>query len=333
MPRVTLDDLRNNTRIPECLNIPPNDSRFVVFINESVKRLMTKGLFWGSFSTFDISVTSRLMSLPPQIETLEAIAISLVPLPIRDTFYQFIDAGWGQRDETATNGSGISECFYLNNFPVVTDVATPYSTLTLMCDLATDVGKTITLLGYDSNGNWIRTIQGGVYADGEVVSLAQSPIGTATSKVYSKITDIQAPSTLDGQWWLYQGSTMLGNYQYWETRPSYKRYLVPFVSGNTVTARVIGRRTYVPVKNGTDYPIIGNAAALKLACMAIRAEEEQNYSLASVLWNGGMDKNGNPIMGAKQELDAELQFQLGVGREVAIDIKAMPYVEPVPVLM
>ena len=39
--------------------------------------------------------------VPPYIETLESASISSMPLPIRDSFYQFIDSGWGVRDETA----------------------------------------------------------------------------------------------------------------------------------------------------------------------------------------------------------------------------------------
>lgn len=323
--RTTVYDIKYNSRICEALNIPPTDPRLLAMLNEAVPRLMSKGLFWGAYGTFDIAVTSKFLTLPAQIETIESIAIALEPIPIRDSFYQFVEAGWGQRDETYPNGTGIKEALHLGNFPVIADVGTP-SILNLSCDLPSDAGKPVLLLGYDQNNNWIRTLQSGVYSDGEVVALAQSPAGTNTTKQYSRVVDIQPPSNLDGQWWLFQGTTMLGNYQYWETRPSYKRFLVPFLNIPT-TARVIGRRAFVPVRNDTDYPIIGNLAALKLACLAVRAEEFNEWSVSNILWNGGTDKAGNTIIGAKQELDNELQFELGVGRQIAVDIRPMPYVE------
>jgi hypothetical protein len=327
----TFGDVKNS-RIPQCINIAPTDSRLPVYVNECVRRLMTRGLFVGCYGTFDISVSSQLMSLPPHLATLEAMSLCRAPLPIRDSSYQFVESGYGIRDETSPNGSGIEECLLLGNFPTAVDVSSTPSVLNVKCDLATDVFKVVTILGYDQNSNWVRTVVAGAYQNGEQVALAQGG-GTNTVTQFSKITDVIPPADLDGQWWIYQGATLLNNYQFWETRPSYKRYLIPFISGVTTTSRVIGRRSFVPVKNDNDYLIIGNLAAIKLGCMAIKSEEEYNFATATILWNGGTTKTGQKIMGAIEELDMELQYELGVGRQVTIDIRPTQYTEPVETLV
>lgn len=332
--KTTLADIKAG-RIPEFLNVPPDDPRLVQWVNEATKRLMTRGLYWGAYATMDVAVTSTILTLPPQLQTLEAIALGLVPLPIRGTWYQFIDSGWGQRDETSTYGTGIQECQYLNNYPTIADITTA-GVLTVKCDLASDevavTPKTVLILGYDQNNNWIRTIQDGVYADGEVVNFAVA--GTATTLQFSKITDIQVQSAMDGQWWLYiggVGGTLLGHYQHWETKPSYKRYLIPYVGGINNTARIVGRRAFIPVANDNDYLIIGNLAAMKLACRAVRAEELYEWDLATLLWNGGETEGGQKVMGALQELDAELQYELGVSQTMVTQSRPEHYevVEPI----
>ena len=196
----------------------------------------------------------------------------------------------------------------------------------MKCDLLSDAAKTVLILGYDSTGNWIRTTQGGVVADGEVVALAQGA-GTLTVNTFSKITGIQAPTNLDGQWWAYLGSTagtLLGNYQWFDVVPSWKRYLIPFINATVTTVEIMGKLAFFPVKNDADFLIIGNLAALKLQCKAIISEENNSWQEAQLL-----------SASAIQELELELDHQLGAGRELGISIKGsnIGSIEPVPALM
>jgi hypothetical protein len=129
---------------------------------------------------------------------------------------------------------------------------------------------------------------------------------------------------MDGQWWLYQGDTitgiMIGHYQYWEVNPSYQQYLVPFVGANVSTITAMAKLAFRPVKNDNDYLIIGNIAALKLACMACRSEEEHNFGESNFLWNGGIMKDGSKRIGAIQELDSELGHIQGDGQQIGINL-------------
>lgn len=336
--------LAKNARIPEAINISSTDSRFLQYLNQATERLLWRGKFWNTYARYVVTVSSQFFTLPPYIETLERFSVNKVPMPIHDDWYQFLDTGWGPRDDTLSIGSGINEALYRGNFPTAVDVPSPGGTVTVKCDRSTDVGKPVLILGRDINNNWVRTTQAGVIADGEVVLLAQGAGNTsATQWAPAGIVAIQPPhntdgsSSLDGQWWLYFGGvtgTLLSRYEYWETSPSYKRYLVPGPASNagTVTVEVMGKKAFYPVKNDTDYLVVGNLAALKLACMAILAEDDHNWGEANLLWNGGRDKKtGVTIIGAVQELDLELQHQLGDGREIGMQIRGSNIGEIVPV--
>ena len=322
--RTTLGDAKSNriSRLPQAINIRPDDLRFLSYVNEATLRLMHKGKWWGTFGRFSISISSQILTLPPVLDTIELINVAKCPVPLRSRWFEFLSNGYGTRNNTLPNGSGLNECLEQNASPTIVAIASPYTVLTAKCDVASDVGRKVRILGYDANGNWVRTLVAGIWYDGEEVALAQGA-GTATTTVFSSITDIKPPTDLDGQWWLYQGTiagTLLGQYQYWETAPMYRQYLVPFVNPTISTIEVMGKLAFRPVFKDTDYLIIGNLPALKLGMMACKAEEEHAWGEAQFLWNGGKMKDGTVRVGAVQELDAELAHYNGDGQQLGINL-------------
>ncbi|MBU6231538.1 hypothetical protein KGP36_02620 [Patescibacteria group bacterium] len=328
--------IQNDSRFCELINIPPTDSRFYSFLNESTYRLLKRGRYWGTTGRFTIAANSQIVALPPQVDTPEKVAISRQVTPLHDAIYEFLEYGWATRDSTLPNGSGVWEVLAQGNSPIMVDIPSPGGVLTLKCDQSTDVGKNVLVLGWDTATppNWIRTTQGGVVADGEVVALSQGA-GTNTVNSFSKVTAVQPPtnadmsSALDGQWWIYFGGitgTLLSNYQYWETSPSYQRYLIPFINSTITTVELIGKLAFIPCRKITDYPVIQNIAALKLGARAIKAEEESDWVTASILWDGGVDpKTKIRIRGAVGELDYELDHYLGAGREIGMNFTGSGY--------
>lgn len=311
MARTTLKMVKAS-RIAEAINLRTTDARFLQYLNECIQRLLQKGKYWGTFGRYAISVDSQILTLPAHIDTPEAINIGKVPMPLRSPWFEFLALGYGTRDSTISNG--INECIYRGTSPTFKDIPAA-TTLTVLCDVSADVGKTVRVLGYDASGNWVRTEVAGVWGDGEEVALAQGA-GMASTTTFTRVTDIQAPDDLEGKWWLYAGTiagTLIGTYEYWETNPAYKQYLIPFVSTTLTTVEVMGKLAFYPVKKDTDYPLIGNIAALKLGCMACKAEEEHNWAEAQLLWNGGKMRDGTVRIGAVQELDDELKHHVGDG--------------------
>lgn len=329
------------SRIGDAINVDPygDVTRFASHVNEACQRLLPMGKYWSTYSTWATALTSQFFSLPPYLDTLEAIILGASVLPIHDLLYQWISGGWGLRDQTLPNGSGVSEALNVGNFPTFVDVIPPGSTstgsqLTIKCDVAEDVGTAVLLLGYDNSTppNWIRTKQGGVWKDGEVVLMAQGA-GTTSINTFSRLTAIQlgTPGTpLNGQSWLYAGSvatgTLLSNYQYFENTPSYQRYQVPFINSTISTINVVGKNAFIPVINPTDYLSVGCLAAVKLGCRAVKAEDESDWVTANLLWNGGVDpKTKQRIIGAKDELEKELDHYLGSGRRIGLTLVGSGY--------
>jgi len=335
-PRTTAAMIQNDSRFCELLNIPPTDVRFYSFLNEATLRLLKRGRYWGTTGRFAIVPSSQMIALPPQVDTPEKVAIGRTVTPLHDALYEFLENGWGTRDDSIPTGSGVWEVLARGTSPIMVDIPSPGGQLTLKCDRSTDVGKSVLVMGWDTATppNWIRTTQGGVVADGEVVLLSQGA-GTQTANSFSKVTAIQPPtnadmsSALDGQWWIYFGGitgTLLSNYQYWETSPNYQRFLIPFVNSTVTTVELIGKLAFIPVRKPTDYPVIQNIAALKLAARAIKAEEESDLVSASILWNGGRDKKtGQMLIGAITEMEYELEHYLGAGREIGLNFVGTGY--------
>lgn len=299
--------------MPVAWNIPPNDSRFAAFLNEATERLLVRGRFWGTYSRYLLAASQRFISLPPRIDTMESIAVGRQPLQIRSQLFEFLSYGWGTRDRSTVTGSGVAEAQYLGSYPTAFEICDA-TAVTVVCDNDDDVGKEIRLFGEDANGNYVRTENGGSHIDGEIVTLAKSA-GTASATVFADITGIQAPADLVGQWYLYAGTvaagTLIGTYEHWDTHPSRKRYLIPWINADVSTVEIIGKNAFIPVVNDTDFLVINNLAALKLAGMAIQAEERHDWAEAQLLWEGGKDKNGVHRIGAINELHFELQHHEG----------------------
>lgn len=324
------------SRIPAALNVCPTDARLLPWVNESIERLLRKALYIGTYGRFRICATDGCITLPPQIASIERVAICGVPVPLHDMWFEFLSNGLGPRNASCstsggcgcgTGACGVAEANLRGWFPTFADIRGTAKKLRLIADVSADVGKRVLCLGYDENNNWIRTNPGGVWQDGETVTLAQSP-GTDTTKFFDGgVTGIQFLDAREGQVWLYERDTvastsrMIGSYQYFETNPSYARYLFPSVfaqpsdSGCTTTqVEIVGRLEYFPVAKDTDVLLIGNIPALKNMAVAVKTYEE-------AVNNADLQRAAAFEAMAMKELDNEIEFYLGEGREVGVNFK------------
>jgi hypothetical protein len=328
---MTLADAKLS-RIPQSIGACATDPRFIQILNEATQILLQEGLWWGAYARFRICADFGCITLPRGIATIESAAICGQPITMRSQWFEFLENGWGTRNTTTESSgpSGTDSCcgrnswswsrdaIYRGRFPTFSDVQGVDKRLRFVCDLASDVGKIVLALGYDENGNWIRTLQSGTWKDGELITLAQSP-GTNSSKLFSGITDLQFPSTMNGQTWLYEYDTtlltqrLIGAYQYDDTRPSFARYYFPSICPPSTTGcptsqvEIMAKLDFIPVKNDTDYLLIGNLPALKRMCMAInRSEHEPDGRLSDQIMASG-------LASAKELLDKELLHYLGSG--------------------
>jgi hypothetical protein len=363
MPRLTLADVQAS-RIPPAIGLCPTDAKFIAYVNEAQQRLLTKGLWWGSYGKYRMAAYDSIITMPPQLSTIESVAVNHVPIPIHDLWYEFLTNGFGtrSRDEVgtaagsalggATGVYGIPEANYRGQFSTFRDLTpnTNAKKLIVICDLAADhtAGITMTVQGYDNSGNWIRSLVGGVYVDGEVIALAQTP-GTTSTNNFSSITAIQFSAQRSGQCWLYEKdtvtsvTTLTGLYQWFETNPSYGRWLFPSIPSPSSTStctppaawqqrwtqgqiptptapcyaqlvEVVGKKAFIPVALPTDYLIIECIPALKLMCQSLKKQED-GVSSADV----GEAMAFQTL--AIKELDDELDTMLGSGRKIGLNIQ------------
>ena len=331
--RHTLNDALLS-RIPSALNLNSIDPRVVQYINDATEDLIQRGHWKGTSDKATVQVTSQLITIPPHFETADQFALCHQPIPIRGQWFEFSPGGWGTINDPSPSRTSpylfARNALRRNNACTFQDIAAGSPTkLTVQCDVAMDVGETVLLLGFDnaSTPNWVRTQQNGVWADGELVMLSQSP-GTTTATTFSSLTGIQKPVTA-GQLWIKQAldSTLIGHLEYWETNPSYARYLIPTLPNTTVQVDVMGKLAYRPVVNLTDWLIIGNLNALKLACMAKKYEE--------VGTGEAVGKAANYMAGAISLLNNELNHSTGAGEQVTVRWSGMNPAsgEPDPVLI
>lgn len=133
-------------------------------ISDAVQALQDEGDWMANIGALDI-VTSgdgSVVTLPRDVETPLAVAISGMPVFMRDEFYRFHLNGDGLTDEHVVpwvwDDSG--------TVPNFMDIETP-GPLIARCDSETDVGVPVRVLGTDANGRELRQqLENGDWIDG-----------------------------------------------------------------------------------------------------------------------------------------------------------------------
>jgi hypothetical protein len=276
--RRTLFSVRNS-RIPAVLGLCPDDPKFRHILNEAQERLITTGSWWGTFGRYRCLANNGILVWPRQIAGIFAAAVSSVPIKTRDIFFEFSELGYGI-EGPMTCGLVLKDA---GNLPVFQPISGNTSQVKVYCDLVADVNTPVLLLGHDANGNWIRTVQNGAYADGEVV--LASTTGTLSVNIFEDVTGVQLQQR-NGPVRLYSYDTVtavqiaIGVYDYDETNPWYRVSRIeglnsPAVASNPVTIDVACKFEFIPAIKDTDYLLIGCLPALKDMCSAIVAAEDE----------------------------------------------------------
>lgn len=316
--RITLGDVRSS-RLPKTINLPPNDSRVVEFVNEAVERLLAKGKWVGTYQKYQICTYSGCLTWPRQFETIESVAVCDFPIPVRNEWFEFNEMGYGLRVETDGVGTQMYDRGMACTFE---DIHGTDKKIKVYCDIDESPTPDILLQGYNEDGNWIRTLVSGDYIDGEYVT--PTPTGALTVNKFTSLTGVQKPVT-DGMIRLYEYNTTdttqraIAFYEPDETRPVYRRSLISGLSNrgscqsnadatcNKKTVMVIAKMAFIPVRLDTDWLLISSIPALKAMCQALRKEENN-------LWDEAKKYEANAVA----ILDEQLNAFLGDSEIVAV---------------
>jgi len=306
--KVTLGTAKE--RIAKHLNLCATDSRTTDYINEAQRRLIESGKWKGTYGKFTLCATNGCIAWPRQIETIETVAVCSNPGTVRNGWFEFVESGYGLMSNKDNIGYQLLD---RGESPTHSDLSGAGKQLRVYAFLEADAGKTITIQGYDSNNNWVRTLKSGsgataVYQDGEVVTLVNGYVDTTTSfksvtnvlkdttqgnvQVY-EITDAVTPTLVD-----------IATYQPDETLPSYRRSMIPSLGGaagcqdgdeKRVPVTVIAKLRFINAVNDTDVLMVSDLYAVKNMAIAIKLEENRDFGAAAEYRNLAYDSLQNQI--------------------------------------
>lgn len=169
-----------------------SDPRVLQKINEARERLMKKPQNWrGKTQRFLFCSANSCITLPREIETVEAATVCNQPMKMRGPWYDVLEGGPGSGnqcggDNVIDRGDGYVSFVDLDeprNIKIYTDV--PEAS-----------GARILLQGFDENGNRVRTFDSvtNAYVDGEYVGLNNATPQVSTT-VFSTLDGIVKPET------------------------------------------------------------------------------------------------------------------------------------------
>lgn len=276
-----------NSRIPEVLGRCVNDTPYLLgIVNEAIQRLLLEdqdGSFWGTNQKMVFNVVSNQITGPREVARVSDLSVCGSAINIQNQFYEFLFGGGGlQPPNTCTVNNGPIQALDRGTVSTLADFPSVNSYVRAYLTDARDVGKKVYIVGKDQNGLVIREQDGYAWNDGFNLVLAQ-PFVTSGFTV-SQISGVHKDSTY-GDVVLYAVNpdsgveTLLSRYAADEEFPAYRRYYLtnlPSQCCSSVTpVQVIGlvKLEFIPVTRDSDFLLIGNLAALKEECLAIKYSE------------------------------------------------------------
>lgn len=313
MNRLTLGDCRDE--VAEVADLCATDDRVVSLVNQAQRRLLLRGKWVGSVQRYRIAVTDAEVTWPRQVTTVEAVSFCDSPGTVRNGWWEFLGYGTGQVHGDSQWWRNLVDrgqaCLFTDITPGQTN-----RQVRVYADVAEASTSYITIQGYDENANWIRTLDGSTWIDGEKVLISTTP--TLSTKKFTSVTGVLKPIT-NGPVRIYEYNTdttsnvqQIAYYEPDETRPVYRRSLLPGImemptcddtDNRCITVAV--KLRHIPVRNDNDWLILGNLDAIKLGAQAIQKERRDLFAESQAYWSQ-----------AVSELEKELREYQGDGAVV-----------------
>ena len=177
-------------------------------ITEAQEMLANKSQWDGLDGYVDIMTDQRgYMSLPRKVEVILGMNFCRTPAQMRSRWYEFHMNGMGSTCGECSN-------FYddLGSYPIIQEPPTPVR-IYAITNFESDADCKVRVYGYDQIGNWIRSLENGVYVDGEAVPVtvrrnaAESPeLIPVTDHEFNQITRV-TKDVSDMQIELWGGTT------------------------------------------------------------------------------------------------------------------------------
>lgn len=284
--------------VAKCLNLNASDARVLDYVNRACMRLLyDAGKSVDTLVRYGVCVESGCIVWPREIETIEAWERCGGPGQVRNQFYEFL--GYGPGGMSPNNGSS-GQLIDRGNAVAFSDVVGTGKKLAVWADSVEATGLKLLVRYYDGNANKVYTsipesvegeqitiVPGGYgYSGGSLAGAAGQIMAGGLYEVIKPVT--KKPIRL----YEYDVATStyrkLAYYDPDETLPTYRRSLIPCLAttGECTTQRVtvLAKRRFIPATGDDSVLIISHADAVRLACQAIKKEEDVGIAEAEPLW-------------------------------------------------
>lgn len=253
-----------------------DSDRFNAVINDAVSRIYSAGRWEDLTGIVEFENPSGYITLPRRYSSIIGAQMGGRP---RSTFSRYLEYSL----------AGPGDMYTDRNLNLVVDqgnVATQFelpepSILTWQAPIGEDILANLScrVFGIDSTGNTIFDQDG---APG--VSI---PNGTYSTAIFAEITGVSKPITVGFSVLTSEigGVTPfnLARFEPNETSPTYRRYKVG--TENDRTLRCLCKRRFVPLYNESDLVYPAHIGALKMAMLAVTAENASLQEKAQEYWN------------------------------------------------
>lgn len=312
MYRVNLAQAKAS-RIWKATGICPDDANFLDLLNEAQQRLLSRGRWWGTIYKATGTAIKGAIVWPREAGAIEGLIVVNSSIWVKNQWWNFIEPIYGGCSDCCAGNCG-------DHLELRDDGYSPFSIefsgepfIRLYPASTTDNGKKVLLQGYDKNKVWVRNQTGGVWYDGEYVTLA-TPFGVSITE-WDDIPSVQKPVTNERvivKSWNGTTEVLLATWQHNETVPRYRKSLIPALEDHASEAlSAIIKMQFVPAAVDEDWLVIGNLPALKDMMMSIKKQEQELIKESIIL-----EKR------AIAELNHELRTNNGDVTHIAVKIDA-----------
>lgn len=261
-----------------------NDARFLGMLNTATEELMNEGDWPGVVDRYKFAAYEGTVSLPGDLDRVMGIAKDYTPVEMRSPWFEFEQGGPGPQD--AFTGLDVlldrGEAATFRDIPNTGGPWTLRITADQIDERVDGARPKIRVLGYKTNGDWVRTEVDGEMIDGAEFEIKgdASPYYVDSDFTWAHIEAVIKPVTKGFvRLWITDGTDTLNIAQYAprETLPSYRRYFLPNVSSDEASNILLRcRRRFVPVTGDNDFLIISNIAALECMMLAVQGRATDN---------------------------------------------------------
>jgi len=290
--------------VASAINLNPNDTsgRLATIINRSCERLLYgdgKGSskWQGTYGKYRICVSgTSCLTLPREIETVEAWALDHDPHQVRGEWYEFLELGPGLQGDSHRAGWQLIDDGEVVSFD---QPAGTGQKLAVYCDVTEASGASILVKYYrEDTKEKQRTVVSSVNMEGEVITFAAAGnyVLSTQTVMAGGLYGVIKPAT-KGVVRLFAYDTValtyrpLAVYEPDEQIPVYRQVRIPSLAnlnkvGQTPhSVTVLAKFRFIPARVDNDFIQIPSLEAVRLGAQAILREESNDIQGAAQYWS------------------------------------------------